>query len=70
MDKRGGVRIGAHSWIGTRTTIVDGVTIGDHAIIGAHSLVNKDVPAGAVAYGSPAKVVRYLDGFQAKSSVG
>lgn len=65
MDNRGGVDIGEHAWIGTRTTIVDGVSIGHHAIIGAHSLVNKSIPPGAVAYGSPAKVVRYIDGFNA-----
>lgn len=61
MDIKGGVKIGKHSWIGARTTIMDGVTIGEKAIIGAHSLVNKDIPAGAVAFGAPAKVVRYVD---------
>jgi carbonic anhydrase/acetyltransferase-like protein (isoleucine patch superfamily) len=35
-----------------------GVTIGDGAIIGAMAVVAKDVPAGAVAVGNPAKVVR------------
>jgi acetyltransferase-like isoleucine patch superfamily enzyme len=33
-----------------------GVTIGDRAVIGANSLVNRDIPAGARAFGSPARL--------------
>ena len=40
------------------------VTIGDGAVVGAKSLVLHDVPAGAVVRGTPATVVRYLDGTQ------
>lgn len=58
MEIKGGVKIGAHAWIGARSTILDGVTIGDGAIVGAHSLVLSDVPAGAVAVGSPARIIR------------
>jgi acetyltransferase-like isoleucine patch superfamily enzyme len=57
MELKGGVKIGKNVWIGTRATILDGVTIGDGAIIGAHSLVRSDVPAGAVAVGTPARVI-------------
>lgn len=35
-----------------------GVSIGDDAVIGAGSLVTRDVPAGMLAMGSPARVVR------------
>jgi acetyltransferase-like isoleucine patch superfamily enzyme len=52
------VVIGKDVWIGSSSTIVPGVTIGDGAVIGAGSVVTKDVPAGMVAVGSPAKVVR------------
>lgn len=58
MEESTGVSIGKNVWIGTRTTVLDGVTIGDGAIIGAHSLVSSDIPAGAIAYGTPAKVVK------------
>lgn len=58
MEIKGGVKIGAHTWIGARTTILDGVSIGDNAIIGAHSFVKDDIPSGAVAFGSPAKIVK------------
>ena len=37
-----------------------GVTIGDGAVIGACSLVKHDVPPMSVAFGVPARVVRYL----------
>ena len=52
------VVIGADVWIGSNSTILPGVTIGDGAVIGAASVVTKDVPAGMVVVGSPAKVVR------------
>ncbi len=44
--------------IGAGTTILAGVEIGKQSLIGAGSLVNKDVPAGATAYGVPARSVR------------
>ena len=40
--------------IGTGTVIMCGVTIGINAMIGAGSLVTKDVPDNALAYGIPA----------------
>jgi acetyltransferase-like isoleucine patch superfamily enzyme len=58
---RGGVTMGEDVWLGFRATVLDGVTIGDGAIIGAGSLVTKDIPALAVAVGTPAKVVRYRE---------
>ena len=49
------------AWIGAGATILPGVTVGKYAIIGANSVVNKDIPDYAVAVGSPAKVIKYLD---------
>jgi len=57
-EKTGRVVLERNARIGTHTTIMPGVTVGENAVIGAHSFVNGDVPANAVAYGVPAKVVR------------
>ncbi len=56
------VTIGADCWIGTRAVLTAGVTLGDGAVIGAGSVVTRDVPAGAIAAGVPARVVRMRDG--------
>lgn len=52
------VKIGNHVWVGAKSMILKGVTIGDGAVVAAGSVVTKDVPAGALVAGNPAKVVR------------
>lgn len=52
------VCIGNHVWIGQRAMILKGVSIGDGAIIAAGAVVTRDVPAGCLAAGVPAKVIR------------
>lgn len=52
------IKIGNHVWIGTKAVILKGVTIGDGAIIAAGAVVTKDVPAGCLAAGNPARVVK------------
>ena len=55
------IKIKYGAWVGAGATILPGVTIGKYAIVGANSVVNKDIPDYAVAVGSPAKVIKYLD---------
>lgn len=49
-------RVGSRVYIGPQAVIAMGVSIGDGAVIGALSYVDKDVPAGARAWGIPAKI--------------
>jgi maltose O-acetyltransferase len=50
------VGIGRNVWIGAGAIILPGVSIGDEALIGAGSVVTRDVPAAATAFGNPARV--------------
>ncbi len=50
------IHIGRNVWIGGGAIILPGVTIGDDALIGAGSVVTRDVPAGATAFGNPARI--------------
>lgn len=52
------VVIGEDCWIGTKAVITAGVTLGDGCVIGAGSVVTRDIPAGAIAAGAPARVVK------------
>jgi acetyltransferase-like isoleucine patch superfamily enzyme len=61
---KGGVTIGDDVWLGIGVTVLDGVTIGQGAVLGACSLVTRDIPEMAIAYGIPARVVRFRDGWK------
>jgi acetyltransferase-like isoleucine patch superfamily enzyme len=56
------VVIGDDVWVGAKATITRGVTIGPGTVVGAHAVVTHDLPAGCVAVGVPARVVRSRDG--------
>jgi acetyltransferase-like isoleucine patch superfamily enzyme len=55
--------------IGSGVTLRFGITIGERAIVGAGSMVTRDVPAGAVVAGNPARVIKWLPGFAAAPPV-
>jgi acetyltransferase-like isoleucine patch superfamily enzyme len=44
--------------IGSGATLMCGVTIGEKAMVGAGSVVTRDVPAGAVVAGNPARILK------------
>ncbi|WP_308425685.1 sugar O-acetyltransferase [Pilimelia terevasa] len=54
------VTVGANAWLGGGVTVCPGVTIGPDTVVGAGAVVTRDLPAGVLAVGNPARVVRRL----------
>ncbi len=59
--------IGNNVFLGANAVVLAGVTVGDGSIIGAGSVVTKDVPAGMVVAGNPAKVICSVNEYYNKS---
>jgi maltose O-acetyltransferase len=55
------VTIADNVWLGGGVIVCPGVTIGENTVVGAGAIVTKDVPAGVVAAGNPARVLRQID---------
>lgn len=66
MRSRGPVEIGDNCWFGTNCVVTGGVTIGERTVVGANSVVTEDLPAGVIAVGAPAKVLKKIDFRKAK----
>jgi maltose O-acetyltransferase len=47
-------------WLGGGVIVCPGVTIGDDTVVGAGAVVTRDLPAGVVAVGNPARVLREI----------
>ena len=58
LTTKGPIIIEDEAWLGYGVIVLSGVRIGKGAVIGAGSVVTKDVPAGAIAVGVPARVMR------------
>lgn len=54
----GGVSVGDYTAISMGASIIHGNTIGEHSVIGAGSTVVRPIGSHAVAFGTPAKLVR------------
>ena len=50
--------------IGAGSTLLPGITIGENAMIGAGSVVTKDVPAGEVWVGNPARFIKKITDYE------
>jgi acetyltransferase-like isoleucine patch superfamily enzyme len=61
------VRIGRDVWLGARVMVMPGVTIGDGCVVAAGAVVTKDLPAGVIAAGVPARIVGSRDGDPVRS---
>jgi putative colanic acid biosynthesis acetyltransferase WcaB len=53
--------IGNNVDIGSNVVIIGAINVGNNAVIGAGSVVVKDVPAGAIVAGNPAKIIRTIN---------
>lgn len=56
------ITIGDNVWLGGGAIVLAGVTIGADTVVGAGAVVTRDLPAGVLAVGNPARVVRSLGG--------
>ncbi|WP_432104166.1 acyltransferase [Streptomyces sp. bgisy091] len=54
-----GITIGDDVWIGSHVVILDGVAVGERSVVAAGAVVTKNVPAGTIVGGNPAKVLRH-----------
>jgi maltose O-acetyltransferase len=54
------ITIGDNVWLGGGVIVLPGVTIGDDTVVGAGSVVTKGLPAGVLALGNPARVIRSI----------
>ena len=52
------IKICKDAWVGTRAFVNMGVTIGEATIVGATASVYKDVEAGTIVGGNPAKYIK------------
>lgn len=54
------ITLGDNVWLGSVAVVCPGVTIGDDTVVGAGAVVTRDLPAGVVAAGVPARVLREI----------
>ena len=54
------VTLGENVWLGAGVIVGPGVSIGDDTVVGAGAVVMRDLPAGVVAHGVPARAVREI----------
>lgn len=54
------ISIGDNVWLGGGVIVCPNVTIGEDTVVGAGAVVTRDLPAGVVAAGVPARVVREI----------
>lgn len=61
------ITIGDNVWIGGGVQVMPGVTIGACSVVAGGSVVVKDVPAGTLVGGNPARVIRALTAEEIKT---
>lgn len=54
----GEVCVGDFTMVGTGAVVLPHIIIGENTIIGAGAVVTRDIPAGVIAYGNPARIIK------------
>jgi maltose O-acetyltransferase len=54
------ITVGDNVWLGSGVIVCPGISIGDDTVVGAGAVVTRDLPAGVLAYGTPARVQRQI----------
>ena len=54
----GPVKIGSNVWLPARGVVLPNVTIGNDVVIGINSTINRSLPDGCLAAGTPCKVIK------------
>ncbi|HUK69481.1 MAG TPA: sugar O-acetyltransferase [Streptosporangiaceae bacterium] len=54
------ITIEDNTWLGGGAIVLPGVTIGTNTVVGAGAVVTRDLPAGVIAAGNPARVIRSI----------
>jgi acetyltransferase-like isoleucine patch superfamily enzyme len=70
LQSKGRILIDDDAWLGFGVIVLSGVRIGKGAVVGAGSVVTRDIPDGAIAVGSPARVIKMRSELQESVSVG
>lgn len=52
--------LGRNVWVGSNSTLLQGISVGDNAVIAAGAVVTKDIPADTIAGGIPAKPIKSI----------
>lgn len=51
-------RIGKRCFVGAGAIVLPGAVVGDSVVVGAGAVVTRDVPAGCIVAGNPAKILK------------
>jgi len=54
----GPITVGEQAWIGAKSVLLPGVTVGAGAVVAAGAVVTRDVPAGTIVGGNPARLLK------------